>query len=286
MTIGQLYNASNVLVGQAAVFVAPKDTPLPLISATVPNMADPYDPTPWTSYHLAPGSATSVIFSYNGVAGSSLTLAATTPSLIQANIAAIAGVGVGNVTVASDGGTGFNIVLTPSLIQNGTLTYVPTGGSGSSLTGPLWFAPGATDQGWSYTANKSTTDIAIEEQSTPVATTIASQSVQITGSLSEDIVQTLALAFNGITTKTAAAVGNPGYSSTVLTDTPILYAVALVTINAFGFPRWIYAPRWTQLSNAAVAFRRSSSKRMYPVTFQTLCQPSQIAQIDFNAPHS
>ncbi len=49
MPIGDLYNADNVVVGQAAVFVAPQGTALPALSGF--NSADPFDETffsaPW-----------------------------------------------------------------------------------------------------------------------------------------------------------------------------------------------------------------------------------------------
>lgn len=50
MTIGDLYDANNVVVGQAAVFTAPMDTALPALTGF--NTADPFDTafftSPWT----------------------------------------------------------------------------------------------------------------------------------------------------------------------------------------------------------------------------------------------
>lgn len=285
MTIGQLYNAANVVVGQAACYFAPANTALPTISATVPNIADPFDPTPFTSYSFIVGSATSVVFTYNAVSATSLTLAGTTASLVQANVRTIPALAAAIVT-ANATTTGYNIVLPPVALQNGVLTYVPTGGSGSSLVGPLWTPCGATDQGWKFGANKSTQSITIEEQSTPVATTVTSQSISIAGSLSEDIAQTLAVAFNMLAAKTAAATTNPAYTTLTLTDTPLLYAVCLVSSNAPGLVRWTYAPVWTQLTNSSADFRRASAKHMYPVSFETVCATNQIQILDFTAPHS
>jgi hypothetical protein len=147
-------------------------------------------------------------------------------------------------------------------------------------------ACGATDQGWKFATNKSTTTIAIEEQSTPVATTISSQAITLEGSLSEDVSATLALAYNATVATTAPGVSAGGYDQLTLEDVPIYYAAALLTNSAEGFVRWIYAPKWTQLSNASTDFRRSSAKRMYPVTFSTVCAPSDIIIINFTADHS
>ena len=194
--IGDLYDANNVVVGQAAVFFAPKDTVLPSLDTW--NTSDPFDLTFWTT--------------------------------------------------------------------------------------PDWTPAGATDQGWTFGANKSTQTVNIEEQSTPVATTITSQSVTIAGALSEDITSTLALALNATSAATAAVVGTPGYDTVTLSDDPIEYAVGMVTVNAEGFGRIIYAPAWTQLDNASVAFRRASDKRMYAVQFETVCNISDIQILNFTAP--
>jgi hypothetical protein len=191
--IGDLYNADNVVVGQAAVFFADGDTALPAVTAF--NTADPFDATYMTGFQ----------------------------------------------------------------------------------------AVGATDQGWQFGANKNTQTINIEEQSTPVATTITSQSVTISGSLAEDISRTLALALNTTKATPAASASTPGYDLHSLSDDPIEYAVAMVMQNAEGFGRLIYAPRWVQLSNAQVSFRRASDKRMYAVQFETVCNTSDIQVYEFTA---
>lgn len=195
--IGDLYNADNVVVGQAAVLFAVDKTPLPDLSTW--NTADPFDLTFWTG------------------------------------------------------------------------------------TPQLWTPCGATDQGWQAGADKSTQSISIEEQSTPVGTTITSQSVSLAGSLSEDISKTLALALNATLVATAATTSEPGFDTLTLTDEPIRYAVAAIMQNAEGFGRIIYAPSWTQLNNASVSFRRATDKRMYPVQFETVCKTSDIQIINFTA---
>lgn len=192
--IGDLYDSNNVVVGQAAVFFAVKDTVLPTISTW--DETDPFSTT--------------------------------------------------------------------------------------FLASPTWTPCGATDQGWSFGADKQTQTINIEEQSTPVLTTLTSQSVSIAGALSEDISKTLTLALNATKATTAPGAGQAGYDKITLQDTPILYAVAMVTTNAKGFGRLIYAPRWTQLENAQVAHRRASDKRNYGVQFATVCKTSDIAIYEFN----
>lgn len=196
--IGDLYDAGNVVVGQAAVFFAVEGTALPDLATW--NTADPFDLTFWD----------------------------TTPG--------------------------------------------------------IWTPCGATEQGWTFGASKSTQSIMIEEQSTPVGTTITSQSVTIAGSLSEDITKTLTLALNATSAATAAVVGtSPGYDTLTLADEPVNYAVGMVTTNAEGFGRLIYAPSWTQLNNVSTVFRRASAQRMYGVQFETVCKTSDIKVYNFTA---
>ena len=278
--IGDLYDANNVVVGQAAAFFAVENTALPSLSKW--NSADPFDPAFFLTHTLATGTATSFTLTYTTSAGaqttSAITVAGITASAIQSALEALSNVGVGGVTVTG-ASTPFSIVFHGS---EGSLSATPTGGT-VTLTEPLWTPCGATDQGWQFGANKNTQTINIEEQSTPAGTTITSQAVSISGSLSEDITRTLALALNAASATTAAVVGTPGYDLLTLSDIPKKYAVALVTTNAEGFGRLIYAPVWTQLSNASTTFRRAAEKRMYPVQFDTICKTTDIKIYNFNA---
>lgn len=277
MTIGALYNQQNVVVGQAAVFFAPVNTPLPALGDL--NYNDPFDIAPWSSYELATGAASSFTLTVNGTETSALTNATTTAALLAA-LEAI--VGVGNVTV-----TGASSPFTISFAQGATwlpMTLTVSSGTGVTLTGGTWTPCGATEQGWKFGTNKSTQTHSIEEQSTPVATAITTQNVTIEGSLAEDIGPLLKMILNATYTRFAAVSGTPGYEELNLTDTVATYAVALVTHHVNGRPRVIYAPQWTQLSNSSVNFRRSAAKRMYPVVFSTICKPSEIRILNLLAP--
>jgi hypothetical protein len=200
VTIGQLYNADNVVVGQAAALFSPAGTAFP--AATALNLADPFDLTPWTT------------------------------------------------------------------------------------ADPGWIPCGATDQGWSFTANKSTTDITVEEQSPPVVTTMGSQAISVDGALSEDISITLALALNMTKTVHAPTVTDPGYDELTLTDDVINYAFALIMANNLGYPRVLEIPNVVQLSNSQTAMRRAAAKRMYPASFKSNCATDLIKIINITAPHS
>lgn len=294
MTIAQLYSPANVVTGQAALFIAPANTPLPDISlsALVTGVPDPFDITPWTFARLfALGGALSagtftITYTYLGVSYTTSALTAATVTAAQIDTALTAamtplGVGVNDVIVT--GGpvaaiaTPVSIVLSEAYV-GGAWTVTPTGVTGGTIniTGSLWTPVGATDQGWKMNANKTTTKINIEEQSTPVSTTIQTQTVSFEGALSEDIGRTLQAAFNMTAGFTANSSGHAGFATYTLTDTPIQYAAALVMANQLNFPRWAYIPAATCLSNASPEFRRANAKRMYAATFESVCATSSI----------
>lgn len=277
MAIGDLYDANNVVVGQAAALFAPQFTALPDLSTF--SFSDPLSTDPWTSQTLTVGTGSITITDANGKTG---TITASGETTTEASVAsALNGLDDDNTwTVSGTAGGPFTITNT-----GGDAAPLTASGAGlTSLTGGLWTPCGATDQGWTYGTNKSTTTIDIEEQSTPVGTTISTQSVTLEASLSEDITRTLQLAYNGVLTRSAATADAPATDTVVLTDDVLYYAVALITQNYNGTPRIIYAPKWTQLSNVSTAFRRAAAKRMYPVSFATVCKPGQIQAINLTAP--
>lgn len=283
MTIGSLYDANNVVVGQAAVLVAPNGTALPSFLAL--NQADPFDITAYISQVLTIAATATWTLSYNGVATSSLTQTSTAASIQTALNAVITPfVSDGAATVTGTTGGPYTITLNEAANELSSITALATIGT-AVLAGGLWTPVGATDQGWKYNANKSTQTISIEEQSSPAGMSISSQAVTIEGSLSEDISRTLVLAYNATLARTAAAVGNPGYDTISLTDDVQYYAVALITSHYNGRPRIVYAPKWSQLANTSTDFRRAANKRMYPVSFATVCATNLIQVVNFTASH-
>lgn len=278
MTIGNLYDANNVVVGQAALFIAAAGTAMP--DPGKANLADPFDPAPFLSFSVVVAASSSYTLSYGGQATTSLTDTSTAAE-IETALAALSTVGTGNVTVTGTG-TAYTVLFDESVSGKSFTSTVTTGTA--TVSGGLWTAVGATDQGWKFGTNKNTQDISIEEQSTPVGQSITSQNVAIEGALSEDISRTLALAWNAYVTATAPATGVPGYDSIALTDDILYYAVCLISANNKGYPKWTYAPKTSSLSNASTDFRRAAGKHMYPVTFTTLCKPSEIVTLNFTAP--
>jgi hypothetical protein len=283
MAIADLYNAQNVVVGQAAVLFAPANTPLPNLNTI--SFADPLAATPWTPWTIngAVAPVTTFTLSYGGNTTSALTVSGLTAAQITTALSSLASVGAGNVVVGGSAATGWTISFTGTAANKGALTAAGTGGT-VTVAGGLWTPCGATDQGWKFGTNKSTTPTTIEEQSTPVGTQITAQSVTIDGALSEEITSTLALAYNATVTTTAQATGVPGTDELNPTDTVLQYAIAMLAVTTGGLPSLYYAPQWTQLANVSADFRRAAAKHMYPVSFATVCKPNQIRIIRFKTP--
>jgi len=291
MTIGQLYNAAGVVIGQAATLFAPKNTPLPAPIQFNATLADPFSLAPWVAVPLTASATITagsyvLTYTFNGTTYSVASQTATTgtaSALAAAIVTALAPAGATATDVVVSGGP-VSAVATPMLISlsesfsGGVWGITPTGITGGTLAlgQGLWTPAGGTDNGWKFGANKSTTDQFIEEQSTPIDTTMGTQKVTIDGSLAEDISKTLALAYNGSVAVTAPTTGVPGYEDVVLTDTVQHYAIAMITRHFNGMPRVYYAPDWTQLTNTTTDFRRAAGKRMYPVQFSTVCAISAI----------
>lgn len=289
MPIAQLFNTNNVVVGQGALFIAPANTPVPNIALA--STTDPFSYIPFT-YVTLQASATITAGSYtltytlNGVGyttASQTAISGTAAALDTAITTALAPLGAGVSDVTVSGGpvsaTGTPMVISLSEpFSGGAWTITPSGITGGTLSiiGPLWTPVGATDQGWKYGSAKTIQDITIEEQTTPVATTMSSQKFTIDGVLSEDISRTLQLVYNMTNTYTANGTGTAGYETLTATDAVLQYAVVLVMANQLTFPRWLYVPQNTCLGNVDTTLRRAAAKRMYSAAFSSTCPTASI----------
>jgi hypothetical protein len=143
--------------------------------------------------------------------------------------------------------------------------------------GTLWKQAGATEEGWRFGGDSSTTPHNIEEQPNPAAVTLESRGINITAALAEDTLDSLRLAFGGGTiTTTPAGAGVGVVDEFKLSDNVDVFAVGLDLQTVGGKTRRIYVPRASGSGNVDVAFRRSAAKRTWPVAFAALCKPSEI----------
>lgn len=283
MTIGKLYNAKNVVVGQAACLIAPANTAVPDISKA--SLTDPFDLSLWSAYQLALGTSTSFTLTYGGSTTASLTSATVTAAQIKAALEALPTVGAGNAFV-SGAALAFAISFADAATGGGlVLTGTPTPAAGGfSVSTPLWTPVGATDQGWKFGSNKSTQGINIEEQSANVKTTMTTQVFTVEGIAAEDISRTIALVYNMYIGLTSAATGSAGYETLTMTDDILEYAVALIMANKAGYPRWLYVPSNTCLGDVDTTLRRAAAKRMYNTVFTSDCDIAAIKMYNVTAP--
>lgn len=160
---------------------------------------------------------------------------------------------------------------------------------------PLWdadaweladfFGVGATNEGFKVNVETSSTQITIEEQSTPVDEKVESKAIGIEAALAEDTMQSIQLAWGGgAITRQAAAVGSPGTDKMSLTDDISYYHAALETRNFNGFARRLLVAKASVTGSGEVSFRRAADKRMYPIRVASLCAPSEVQVIDIVAP--
>lgn len=273
---GSLYDAGNVVVGQAVLYVAPPFTPLP------PDNSVLFDPTNWCGITLNANGATAATATVVTALGTATTASfnptTSTAAALQTLLAGLTNVGAGMVNVTAVTG-GFKLLFNTAL-GGVTVTLGGQTGGPATITPALWTPAGATDQGWSFTGTKQTSPVKIEEQSARTGTTMDDQSVSIVGTLAEAVARTWQWSFNATRVDTAASSGQPGKTDLFLSDTIAQYAVALemaTPANPTQFPVRVYIPNTTCLGSPNVAFRRAGgNKRMFAVNFDSACNINQV----------
>jgi len=284
MGIGTLYSTKGTIVGQAAGFIAAEGTPLPA------DHQYAFDESVWCSYTVNVSTATGGTFtlSFTGgpiPLGTTITTAAIAYNALASAVksaidAAFLAAGYGAYTATVSGtAPSFKVAVSgpggSRVIVTATFTSL-TGGGTPTITSPLWTPLGSTEQGWTSNYNVSTQDIRVEEQQTPVGRNITDATYEFSASLSEDTVQSLQFAMSS--TKTVQAKTSTVFGAEQLALSPNLnvYAVALESQNRYSLPRLEYIPSATGAANVQRAYRRAAGQRLVPVTFGSICDPSQI----------
>lgn len=147
-----------------------------------------------------------------------------------------------------------------------------------------WVSAGATNEGFKVNVETSTTQITIEEQSTPVGETVESKAIGIEAVLAEATMDAMRYSWGGsdITT-VAASAGVTGTDKMTLTDDISYYTTILETRNFNGFARRMYIPKASITGSGEVSFRRAADKQMFPVRVASLCKPTDIEIVDITA---
>jgi hypothetical protein len=143
----------------------------------------------------------------------------------------------------------------------------------------LWNSIGATNEGFKVNVETSTTQVTIEEQSTPVGETIESKSITIEAALAESTLESMRYSWGGSAITTVA--GPPAKKTMTLTDVQTYYTVTLETRNFAGKARRLYIPKVSITGSGEVSFRRAADKQMFQVRVASLCKPTDIQIVDF-----
>lgn len=147
-----------------------------------------------------------------------------------------------------------------------------------------WVSAGATNEGFKVNVETSTTQITIEEQSTPVGETVESKAIGIEAVLAEATMESMRYSWGGSDiTATPAGVGTYGKEVMTLVDDIEYYTVVLETRNFNGFARRLYVPKVSITGSGEVSFRRAADKQMFPVRAASLCKPTEIQVVDLTA---
>lgn len=271
---GALYDPTNVVVGQAVLYVAPSFTAMPADASVL------FDPSNWTGKVLTAAGATAITLQVVTAAGTQTTASLTsfatiTAAAVQAALTGLSNVGAGKASVSGINGGPFTINFDASLGAVTLSISASTGGT-PTISGGLWLPAGASEQGWSFGGNVNTNDITIEEQSTPVGVQVQSRQVSVSGTMAEDVMQSWQWSFNATKTVTAAASGITGKTELNLSDNLTHYAVALEMVNKYGMARRLYIPDNVSIESATVVARRAQMQRLLPVSFRSVCATNLI----------
>lgn len=175
--------------------------------------------------------------------------------------------------------------ITPTSVPALPADTVALNGAWPATGFNIWVPVGATEEGMTLRFQRSTQDIVIEEQLTPVdvVTTGVDMSMAIT--LDEDTIASMIAAYGGGTSViTAPASLQPGKTTLTIGSDLDSYAFGFEAKNAFGLPRRVMVPLVKSVGQAETAYRRAANKRMYATSFRTLCAPEEVQVIEITAP--
>ena len=150
-----------------------------------------------------------------------------------------------------------------------------------------WAAVGFTEGGVTINVDRKTTNIMVEEQSTPVLVVPDTTDFTIDISFAEDTILNMQTAYGGgAITTIAAGTGVPGQTVLTLADALTAFAIALVGVNSYGFARLVYIPNLISGGKVKTSYTRAKANRSYPATFTAVCPLSGIVITDVTATHA
>lgn len=169
---------------------------------------------------------------------------------------------------------------TPAVLPADT---VALGGTWPTTPQP-WTAIGATSEGVSMVFRRSTNNLTVEEQLTPVAVETTEVECRFEAMLAEDTFATMRLAFGGgAIVTTAAASGVIGKQTLTISSDLDHFALGMECKNSYGFFRRILVPEIVSVADVEATNRRSAGLRLYKVSFVSLVAPETMTFLEKTA---
>lgn len=167
--------------------------------------------------------------------------------------------------------------LGPTIVPALPAETVALNGAWPTVAPNIWVPVGATQEGLNFRFQRTTQDINIEEQLTPVSVNTTGLDISFDTVLSEDTLQTMQVAFGGGTiTTTAPGVSQIGKSELVIGSDLDQYAFGFEARNEFGFFKRVFVPTVVSVGQVEALHRRAADARRYAVSFRAICAPEEI----------
>ncbi len=147
-----------------------------------------------------------------------------------------------------------------------------------------WVEVGFTESGVTRNSARKTTNIMVEEQSTPILVVPDTTDFTIDITFAEDVILNMQTAYGGGTiTQIVASGTSPALTVLTLADALTAFAIALVGTNASGLSRLVYVPNLISGGKVKTSYQRAKAARTYPATFTAVCPLSSIVITDATA---
>jgi hypothetical protein len=174
--------------------------------------------------------------------------------------------------------------LLPTSVPALPLDAIALNGAWPATGVNIWVPVGATLDGMHLKFQRSTQDITIEEQLTPVIVNTTAIDMGVDVTLSEDTINTMLAAYGGGTTSVvAAASGIAGKTVLTIGSDQDSFAFGFEAVNSFGLVRRVMIPSVVSVGQAQTLYRRAADARRYAVTFRATCAPESVIVNEWTA---
>jgi len=174
-------------------------------------------------------------------------------------------------------------------IVTGTVAALPVdsvalNGAWPSAGANIWVPVGATEEGLNFRFSRDTEDINIEEQLTPVDVVTTGLDISFDIVLSQDTLETMAIAYgSGTITVTAPASGVTGKSELKIGSDMDSFAFGFEGVNEVGMARRVFVPEVLSVGTIETMYRRAADARRYATSLRCIAPPEDIKVVNITA---